>query len=69
MRHWDALGLEDFLAAHPRIRISEINDERLVLAGEYHLRAQLAGSQLVDRTYRLKLMCPRDYPSKAAYGY
>lgn len=64
MQHWDALGLEDFLAAHPRIRISEINDERLVLAGEYHLRAQLAGSQLVDRTYRLKLVCPHDYPEK-----
>ncbi|QIL91285.1 hypothetical protein GNX18_16945 [Microbulbifer sp. SH-1] len=64
MRHWDALGLEDFLAAHPRIRILEINDERLVLAGEYHLRAQLAGSQLVEQAYRLKLICPRDYPVK-----
>ena len=64
MRHWDTLGLEEFLAAHPRIRISEINDEQLVLAGKYHLRAQLAGSQLVDRTYRLKLLCPRDYPKK-----
>ena len=64
MRHWDALRLEDFLAAHPRIRILEINDERLVLAGEYHLRAQLAGSQLVDRTYRLKLVFLRDYPEK-----
>lgn len=64
MYSWDALGLEDFLATHPRIRILEINDERLVLAGEYHLRAQLAGSQLVERTYRLKLVCPRDYPAK-----
>ncbi|GAB2188790.1 hypothetical protein MAH1_03970 [Sessilibacter sp. MAH1] len=64
MRHWDALGLEDFLAAHPRIRILEINDARLVLAGEYHLKAQLLGSQLVERTYRLKLVCPRDYPAK-----
>ena len=64
MHHWDTIGLEDFLAAHPRIRISEINDELLVLAGEYHLKAQLVGSQLVDRTYRLKLICPRDYPEK-----
>ncbi|WP_330111087.1 ubiquitin-conjugating enzyme family protein [Methylophaga thalassica] len=64
MYHWDALGLEDFLATHPRIRISEINDERLVLAGEYHLRAQLKSSHLVDRTYRLKLVYPRDYPAK-----
>lgn len=64
MRHWDALELEDFLAAHPRIRILEINDARLVLAGEYHLKAQFPGSQLVERTYRLKLVCPRDYPAK-----
>ena len=62
MRQWDALGLEDFLAAHPRIRIIEINDDRIVLSGDYHLRAQLAGSQLVDQTYRLKLICPRGYP-------
>lgn len=64
MRHWDALGLGDFLANHPRIRIIEINDDQVVLAGEYHLRAQLAGSQLVDRTYRLKVELPRDYPHK-----
>jgi hypothetical protein len=64
MRHWDAIGLEDFLAEHLGIKVLEINDDRLVLAGEYHLRAQLAGSQLIDRTYRLKLVCPRDYPEK-----
>ncbi len=64
MRHWDAFGLEDFLAAHPRIRILEINDARLVLAGEYYLKAQFPGSQLVERTYRLKLVYPRDYPAK-----
>ena len=64
MRHWGALGLENFLAAHPRIRIIEINNDQLVLAGEYHLKARLAGSQLVDRTYKLRLICPRDYPKK-----
>ena len=64
MRHWDALGLEDFLAAHPRIRILKINDEQLVLAGEYHLNAKFPGSQLIERTYRLRLVCPRGYPAK-----
>ena len=62
MRDWDAIKLEEFLATHPQIRISEINDERLVLAGEYHLKAQLAGRELVERSYRLKLICPYDYP-------
>lgn len=64
MRHWDGLGLEDFLASHPRIRIVEINNDKVELVGEYHLKAQLAGSQLVDRIYHLRLVCPRDYPRK-----
>ncbi|MBV1873874.1 MAG: hypothetical protein KUG80_03785 [Gammaproteobacteria bacterium] len=64
MRHWDDLGLEDFLASHPRIRIVAINNDQVELAGEYHLKALLAGSQLIDRTYQLRLVCPRDYPRK-----
>ena len=64
MRYWGSIGLEDFLAAHPRIRIEEIDDTQLVLAGEYHLKAQLTGSQLIEKTYQLKLVCPREYPQK-----
>lgn len=64
MRHWDDLGLEDFLASHPEIRIVEISHDKIELAGEYHLKAQLAGSQLVDRTFLIRLVCPRDYPGK-----
>lgn len=62
MRHWDGLGLGDFLACHPRLRIVQINSDMVELAGEYHLNAQLPGSQLVDRTYQLRFLCPRDYP-------
>lgn len=64
MRHWDGLGLEDFLASHPRMRIAEINNDKVELAGEYYLKAQLSGSQLIDRMYLLRLICPRDYPGK-----
>lgn len=64
MRHWDAIGLADFLATHQRIRISEISDSQLVLSGDYHLNAQLPGSHLIDRTYSLKLIFPAEYPEK-----
>ncbi|WP_085907803.1 hypothetical protein [Kiloniella majae] len=64
MRHWDGLQLDDFLVCHPRIRITEINDDKVELAGEYHLKAQLVGSQLIDKTFRLRFVCPREYPSK-----
>jgi len=64
MRQWDDIGLEEFLAAHPRIRITEINDDRVELAGEYDLKAQLVGSQLVEQTYLLRVVCPRDFPKR-----
>lgn len=64
MRHWGKIGLEDFLAAHPKIRIAEINGDKVELAGEYHLKAKLAGSQLVDKTYQLRVVFSRNYPSE-----
>lgn len=64
MLYWDEIGLEEFLASHPKIRIIEINDDKVELAGEYYLKAQQAGSQLVDRTYQLRFICTRDYPGK-----
>lgn len=64
MKHWSDLGLEDFLASHPNFRIIEINGDKIELAGEYYLKAQLAGSQLIERTYQLRLVCPKDYPSR-----
>ena len=62
MQQWDRIGLEEFLGSHPRIRIAEINDDSVVLEGHYQLRAQLAGSRLVNQTYQLRFVCPRDYP-------
>lgn len=62
MQYWDALQLDEFLAGNPGFRIVEINKERVVLSGKYHLKAQLAGSQIIDKTYRLKFTCVNDYP-------
>ena len=62
MQNWDALQLDEFLARNPSFRIAEINNERVVLTGDYHLKAQLAGSQIIDKTYRLKFTCSNDYP-------
>lgn len=64
MLHWDRLELEDFLSSHPKIRIVRLNNNELELAGEYHLKAQLTGNHLIDRTYQLRIVCPRDYPRK-----
>lgn len=62
MQHWSDIGLTDFLACHPKIRITEINSDKIELAGEYLLKAQLAGSQLIEKTYQLRIVCPHDYP-------
>jgi len=62
MWDWNNIGLEDFLASHPKIRIADINEGKVELAGEYHLKKQLSGSHLIDRTYLLRIVCPHDYP-------
>ncbi len=64
MQHWDSLGLEGFLSVHPGIRIAELNDDSIALSGRYHLRAQLAGRQLVDKIYQLRVIIPRAYPEE-----
>lgn len=64
MRYWDELQLEEFLAKYPKFRLVEINEKRIELAGKYHLKAQLAGSKLVDKTFQLKFMCTWEYHSK-----
>ncbi len=69
MQNWDVLQLDHFLAGNPKFRIAEINDERVILSGEYHLKAQLAGSHLIDKIYRLKFVCANDYPSKLPLVY
>ncbi|MEJ6079151.1 hypothetical protein MT391_11515 [Vibrio sp. 1-Bac 57] len=69
MKHWKNIGLEEFLAAYPKIRLSDINAEKVELLGEYQLKAQLDGSQLIERTFYLKIVCPKDYPNKLPMVY
>lgn len=64
MRSWDAFQLDEFLAENPKFRIAELNNEQVVLSGEYHLKAHLAGSQIIDKTYRLRCVCAKDFPRK-----
>jgi hypothetical protein len=62
MGKWDVLRLDEFLAENPKFRIAELSDERVVLLGEYDLKAQLAGCQVIDKTYRLRFVCTNNYP-------
>ncbi|WP_028869355.1 hypothetical protein [Psychromonas arctica] len=69
MKHWNNIGLEEFLAAYPNIRLSDINADRVELLGEYQLKAQLDGSNLIDRTFYLRIVCTSDYHKKLPTVY
>ncbi|MEE1981394.1 ubiquitin-conjugating enzyme family protein [Shewanella xiamenensis] len=62
MKHWKAIGLEEFLSAYSNIRLVDVHADKVELQGEYQLKAQLAGSQFIERTFSLRIVCPRDYP-------
>ena len=62
MKHWKTIGLEPFLSAYPNIRLIDVHEDKIELQGEFHLKAQLAGSQFIERTFSLRIVCPSDYP-------
>lgn len=62
MKRWKSIGLEAFLSAYPKIRLLDVDACKVVLQGEYRLKAQLAGSQFIERTFFLRIVCPSDYP-------
>lgn len=62
MKHWKAVGLEAFLSAYPNIRLVDVHADKIELQGEYQLKAQLAGSRFIERTFSLRIVCPSDYP-------
>jgi hypothetical protein len=63
MKHWKNIGLEEFLAVYPKIRLSDINADKVELLGEYQLKAQLDRGNLIKRTFYLRIVCPSDYPN------
>tara|TARA_R110001583_G_scaffold51161_7_gene159730 strand:- start:3378 stop:4082 length:705 start_codon:yes stop_codon:yes gene_type:complete len=63
MKHWKNIGLEEFLASYSKIRLSDINTNKVELLGEYQLKAQLDGSNLIERNFYLRIVCPSDYPN------
>ncbi|MGL4616231.1 MAG: hypothetical protein ACRCVV_20540, partial [Shewanella sp.] len=62
MKHWKAIGLEEFLSAYSNIRLVDVHADKVELQGEYQLKAQLAGSQFIERTFSLRIVCPSEYP-------
>lgn len=62
MKHWKAVGLEAFLSAYPNIRLVDVHADKIELQGEYQLKAQLAGSRFIERTFSLRIVCPSNYP-------
>ncbi|EOV1174364.1 hypothetical protein ACOLZ1_003935 [Vibrio fluvialis] len=62
MKHRKTMGLEEFLSAYPNIRLVDVDADKVELQGEYQLKAQLDGSQFIERTFSLRIVCPSDYP-------
>ena len=69
MKHWKAIGLEAFLSAYPNIRLVDVHADKVELQGEHQLKAQLAGSQFIERTFSLRIVCPSDYPKTLPVVY
>lgn len=61
MQKWKNFGLQSFLSSHPMMVLIECSD-RLIIQGEYRLKAKMEGFHEIEETYHLKIMFPENFP-------
>src|SRR5690606_4178864 len=62
MSKWETLELQEFLTSHPKMRLSQLGGEGIVIEGEYDLHAQMAGFNAIRDSYKLKVSFLKEYP-------
>lgn len=56
------IDLEEFLARNPKMRLTSMNSDQVIIEGDYDISAQMEGKRQIRTTYSLKLLISDDYP-------
>lgn len=62
MPWWDNICLEEFLSQNPKMRLSRMNNNEIVIEGNYNINAQMEGAHHIEETYELKLVIDKNHP-------
>ena len=62
MPKWEDFSLQQFLASHPKMRLSKYGTNLLIIEGEYDVNAQMKGFNAIHETYSLKISFSIGYP-------
>jgi len=65
MKKWGQFKLQDFLATNPKLRLTKLNEEGIILNGEYDFHAKMEGFEALEETYSLSIYIPKSYPKTA----
>lgn len=65
MSWWDNICLEEFLSRNPKMRLSRMNNNEIVIEGDYDISAQMDGANPIEETFKLKLIIDKNYPRQA----
>lgn len=62
MSKWDDLQLHEFLSLNPKMRLVEFGEGGVVVEGDFDINAKATGFNLIQDTYKLKIVFSKDYP-------
>jgi len=62
MSKWNEIKLQTFLSLHPKMRLVEYGEGQVIVEGEYYLNAQMDGYEIIQDTYKLRIIFSNRYP-------
>lgn len=65
MTWWNSIGLEVFLSRNPKMRLTRMNEDTVVIEGNFDVNAQMNGAHHIRESYELKLVIDKDHPRQS----
>ncbi|MEJ6531819.1 hypothetical protein [Pseudoalteromonas lipolytica] len=69
MQWLEPTGVKDFLSHHSSIRITDLKDSAVELAGNYELYVRFEDGRIIKECVELKIVIPRGYPKSIPTVY
>jgi len=62
MALWESYGLDEFLAAYPRLQLKDGSSKELVIEGEHRVFVEMPGYLPIDEMVHIRIVFPESYP-------
>ncbi len=62
-------GLIEFLALHPKLSLTKLTDDKIVIEGDFDIDAKIEGLETIKDTYKLRITLTGNFPREIPIVY